>query len=92
MVLVLTHGVKIWAITKKSRKEEKTETAEMKISGSVAGHRMNDKIRNTKYREELNIFILINKIVKSSSACKCNVLRMEERRIPPKIYLTHNPR
>jgi hypothetical protein len=69
---------------KRSRKEENTETAEMKFSASVAGHRMNDKIKNTKFWEELNIFILINKIVKSSSPCKYNVLPMEEGRISPK--------
>jgi hypothetical protein len=55
----------------------------------VAGYSMNDHIRNTEIREELNIFNLINKIVKYRSPWKCKVLRMENRQIPSK-YLRRN--
>jgi hypothetical protein len=58
---------------------------------NVAGYRRRDEIRNTKIRDELNIFNLNNKILKSGSSWKHHVLRMENRRIPKKI-LKYNPK
>jgi hypothetical protein len=45
----------------------KIETAEMKFLRSVAGYTRKDQIINTKIREELNIFNLNAKIIKSRS-------------------------
>jgi hypothetical protein len=42
-------------------------------------------------REELNTFILSDKILNFRSQWKNHVLRMEDRKIPKKI-LTYNPR
>jgi hypothetical protein len=49
------------------------------------------QIRNTKIREELNIFNLNYKIIKSRSQWKYPVQRMEDRRTPKKI-ITYTPR
>jgi hypothetical protein len=63
MVPILTYKSKIWTIYIK-----KIETAEIKLS--AAGYSRKDQIRNTKIREELNIFNLNNKILKSRSQWK----------------------
>jgi hypothetical protein len=83
-----TYRSEIWTITKKQ--EAKIETAEMKSLRSVAGYTRKDQIRNTKIREELNIFNINAKIIKSRSQWKYyHVQRMEGRRILKKI-LTYN--
>jgi hypothetical protein len=51
---------------------------------------MKDQIRNTKIKEEINIFILTNEILKFRSHWKHHVLHMEDEQIPKKI-LTYNP-
>jgi hypothetical protein len=43
----------------------KIETAEIKLLRSVAGSTRKDQIRNTKIKEEVNIFNLNAKIIKS---------------------------
>jgi hypothetical protein len=60
-VPTLTYGSEIWTITRKQ--EAKIETAEMKFLRSTAGHARKGQIRNTKIREELNIFKLNAKII-----------------------------
>jgi hypothetical protein len=67
------------------KREAKFETAAMKFSRSVAGYIRKGQIRNTKIREELNIFNLNNKIIKYISQWKYQVQRMEGRRIPKKF-------
>jgi hypothetical protein len=59
----LTYGSEISTIY---IKEAKIETAEMEFSKCVADYARKDEIRTerTKIREELNIFILNNKILK----------------------------
>jgi hypothetical protein len=61
------------------KQEAKTETAEMKFLRSVAGYIRKDQIENTKIREELNIFNLNAKSIKSRSQWKNHVQRMEDR-------------
>jgi hypothetical protein len=73
------------------KQEAKIETAEMKFLRSVAGYITKGQIRNTKIREELNIFNLNAKIIKSRPEWKYHLQRMEGRRIAKKI-LTHEPR
>jgi hypothetical protein len=60
----------------------------MKVLSSAAGYTWKDQLRNTKIREELNIFNLNDKIIKSRSQYKYRVKRMEDRRIPKKILIT----
>jgi hypothetical protein len=79
----------MWAITK--IQEAKIKTAEMKFLRSVAGYTRKDQMRNTKIREELNIFILKAKIITSRSQRKYHAQRMEDRRIVRK-YLTRDPK
>jgi hypothetical protein len=67
------------------------ETAEMKFLRNVAGYTRNDQMRRTKIREELSIFNLNAKIIKSRSQRKYHVRRMEDRRTAKKI-LTYNPK
>jgi hypothetical protein len=55
---------------------------------SVAGYTRKET-RNTRVREELNIFNLNDKIIKSSSQWKNHVHRMDGTRFPKKI-LTQN--
>jgi hypothetical protein len=88
-VPILTYGSKIWTIIKKQ--EAKIETVEMKFLRNEAGCTRKDQTRNTKIREELNIFNLSNKILKYRSPWKFHVLRMEDRRILQKI-LIYNPK
>jgi hypothetical protein len=88
-VHTLTYGSGIWTITKEQK--QKVETAGMKFLRSVAGYRNKGQIRNTKIREELNIFNLNDKILKSRSQWKYHVQRMEDTRIPKKI-LTYTPK
>jgi hypothetical protein len=88
-VPTLNYRSEILTVTKKQ--EAKTETAEMKILRSVAGYIRKNQIQNIKIREELNIFNLNAKSIKSRSQWKNHVQRMEDRRIPKKI-LTYNPR
>jgi hypothetical protein len=76
---------------KKKQHKAKTETAEMKSLRSVASYTSYEQIRNTKIREELNIFNLNAKIIKSRSQWKYHVQQMEDRWIQKKI-LTHNPK
>jgi hypothetical protein len=68
----------------KRKQEAKIEIAEMKSLRT-------DEIRNIKIREELNIYNLNAKIIKSRSQWKYHVHRMEYRQIPKKI-LTYNPK
>jgi hypothetical protein len=70
---------------------EYIEDVEMKYLNSVAGYTRKKQVRNTKIIEELNIFNLNTKVIKSRSQWKCHVQRMEDRRIPKKI-LTYNPK
>jgi hypothetical protein len=58
---------------------------------SVAGYTRKRQIRNTKIREELNIFNLNAKIIKSTSQWKYHMQRMEGRRIL-KTIITHSPK
>jgi hypothetical protein len=76
-VPTLTYGSEIWTITKKQ--EAKFETAEIKFLMSAAGYARKDQIRNTKIKEELDIFNINNKILKSKSQWKYHVQRMEGR-------------
>jgi hypothetical protein len=55
---------------KKKEKDVKIVTAEMNVLSSAADYIRKDEIRNTKIREELNIFNLNDKIIKSRSQCK----------------------
>jgi hypothetical protein len=75
---------------KKSRlkKEASIETAEIKFCSSAAGYIRKDQMRNTKIREDLNVFNL-NQNFKIQSQWKYYVLRMEDTRIPKKI-LSYN--
>jgi hypothetical protein len=57
----------------------------MKFLRSVAGDTRKDRIRNTKIKEELSIFNLNDKIIKSRSHWRYHVHRMEGRRTPEKI-------
>jgi hypothetical protein len=88
-VPTLTYGFEIRTITK--NQEANIETAEMTFLRSVAGYKRNGQIRNTKIREELNIFNLNAKIIKPRSQWNYHVQRTEDRRIPKKI-LTYNPK
>jgi hypothetical protein len=63
----------------------------MKFLRSVASYTRKAQIRNTKIREELNIFNLNANIIKSRSQWKYHVQRMEDSRIAKKI-LTENPK
>jgi hypothetical protein len=54
----------------------------MKFLRNVAGYTRKDQIMNIKIMEELNIFSLNNKIIKSTPQCKYHVLRTEDWRIP----------
>jgi hypothetical protein len=83
-----TYEFEIWTVTK--RQEAKFETAEMKFL-SVTGCTRKGQIGNTKFREELNIFNLIAKIIKSVSQWKCHGQRMEDGRIL-KTILKYNPK
>jgi hypothetical protein len=60
----------------------------MKFLRSVAGYTWKDHIRNTKSREQPNIFNLINSIPKYRSQRKYHVQRIEYGRIAKKI-ITH---
>jgi hypothetical protein len=61
------------------KQEAKSETAEMKFLQSAASYTRRDQIRCTKIREELNIFTLNGKIIKSTSQWKYHVQQMEDR-------------
>jgi hypothetical protein len=61
VVPTFTYGLEIWTITRK--KEARIETAQMNFLRSVAGYKRIDQIRNSKTREELNIFNLNDKIL-----------------------------
>jgi hypothetical protein len=75
------------------KQEAKIEAAQMKLLRSVAGYIWKDQIRNTKIREELDIFILNTKIIKSRSQWKNHKQRMEDRQNPKKILIyKYNPR
>jgi hypothetical protein len=80
----LKYGSVIWTIRKKNQ-EAKVETTEMKFLKNVAGYIGKDQIRSTKIREELNIFNLNAKVIKSKSTWLYHVQRMEEKRIPKKV-------
>jgi hypothetical protein len=82
-VPVLTCGSKIWAITKK-KQEAKSQPAEMKFL-TAADYTRKHQIRNTKIREELNIFKLIINILKSRSQWNGRETTYEEN------CLTYNP-
>jgi hypothetical protein len=86
-VPTLTYGSKTWPTTK--TQEAKIETAEIKFLRRVAGYTRRDQIKNNKIREELNIFNLNAKIIKSRSQRKYHVQQMDNRRTPKKI-LTYN--
>jgi hypothetical protein len=58
-VPTITYGSDIWIIT--TKREAKTEIAEMKFLRSVAGYTRNKQL-NIKTRKELNIFNLNVKI------------------------------
>jgi hypothetical protein len=58
---------------------------------SLAGYTRKNKITNIKIREELNIFNVHDKILKSRSQWEYHMQRMEDRQIPKKI-LTYNPK
>jgi hypothetical protein len=65
-------GGEIFTIKKQ---EAKIETVEMR---SVTGYAWKCRIRNTKIREELNIFNINNKFLKSRSQWKYHVLRQTD--------------
>jgi hypothetical protein len=88
-VPAFTYGSEILTFTKKQ--EARIETAKMNFLRSVAGYKRIDKIRNSKIREELNIFNLNGKILNFTSQWQNHVLRVEDGRILKKI-LTYNPR
>jgi hypothetical protein len=71
--------------------EAKTEIAEMRFLRNVAGYTTKDQIRYTKIREELNIFILNNNILKSRTQWKYHVQLKQDGRILNKI-LTYSPK
>jgi hypothetical protein len=87
-VPALTYGSETWTVKKQ---EATIEIVEIKFLRSAAGCIKKDQIRNTKIREELNIFNLNAKIMNSRSQWKYHVQRMEDRRILKKI-LTCNPK
>jgi hypothetical protein len=87
MVVVLTCGSEIWTITKQKKSiEAKVQTAEVNFFRNIAGYTRKEQVRSTKIREELNIFNVSNKILKSRSEWKYHVLRMADRRIQKKIF------
>jgi hypothetical protein len=87
-VPIFTYGPKILTITRKQ--EEKVETAEIKFLRSIAGYTRKDQIRNTKIKEELNIFYPSNTILKCRLTSKYHDLRMEDRRIQKKMLTYYN--
>jgi hypothetical protein len=77
-LLTQAYGSEIWTITKNRNCRDKSLR-------SVAGYTRKDQIRSTKIREELNMFNVNNKILKSKSQWKYHFLGMEHRQIPKKI-------
>jgi hypothetical protein len=89
VVHTLTYRLDIW--TTKKKQETKIENAEMKFLRCVAGYTRKDQVRNTKIREELNIFNLNSKILKSRSQWKYHMQQLEDKWILKKI-LSYNPK
>jgi hypothetical protein len=63
---------------KRNRKQKFSRTTEIKFFRNVADYTMNNQIRNTKVREELNIFNLNAKIIKSISQWVHHMQRMKD--------------
>jgi hypothetical protein len=78
-LLSLTHSSETWALIEEQR--QKTGAAQMKILRDIAGYTLQDRIRNTMIRNELNIFNL-NEIIQNDST---NWIHHVERVTPENI-------
>jgi hypothetical protein len=84
-VLIVIYGYE------KKNKKQKIKTPDMRFLKNVAGYIKRDHLRNIRIREELNVFNISNKILKSLSQWKY-ILRTEDRHIPKKTLTYHTVR
>ena len=76
---MLTYGSETWTITKKD--QSRIQSAEMKFLRKVKGCTLEDQIKNSEIRKELNIFCMNDRIENGKTRWKVHIDRMETERL-----------
>ena len=86
----MTYAAGTWTITK--RDESRIQAAEMKFLRGIIGKTRRDKIRNVGIRERTGFSKLQDKIETSKLKWYGHMMRMEEYRVPKRIFMEKIPR
>ena len=86
---ILTYAAGTWTTTK--RDESRIQAAEMKFLRGIIGKTRRDKVRNVDIRERTGFPKLQDKIETSKLKWYGHMMRMEEYRVPKRIFMEKIP-